>query len=183
MTDIIYNIAAINMCTMSEGPHKRLAIWFQGCNFKCFGCCNPQFQSIEPKHIVTKDKLLDIIYKSKTDNNIEGITYLGGEPTLQKGLSQLSESVKRMGLGVILFTGETISNLNPEFLKGVDLVIDGQFKQDLSDERNLIGSSNQNIIFLTDRYKSDVEWFFKPRPKQIEVNIIDNGAIFSGDIF
>ncbi|WNY22954.1 hypothetical protein MmiHf6_02480 [Methanimicrococcus hongohii] len=182
MNKILFNVAAINICTTAEGPHKRLAIWFQGCNIKCTGCCNPHFQSIEPKNIMTFEELVSLIFQSILENNIEGITYLGGEPTLQSNLSFLSESVQEMGLGVIMFTGKEISDIHPELLKGIDLVIDGKFDQNLPDQRNLIGSSNQRIIHLTERYKQDGGWFSKMRPKKVEVNVLDGGIIFSGDV-
>ncbi|MDR2944655.1 MAG: radical SAM protein [Methanosarcinales archaeon] len=182
MNEILFNIAAINICTEAEGPYKRAAIWFQGCTIGCAGCCNPHFQSLEPEHIMTHDELIAVIHQSFIENNIEGVTYLGGEPTLQRNLVFLSESVHKMGLGVILFTGNTFSNLDPAFLKDVDMAIDGKYEQDLTDNRNLIGSSNQNIIFITDRYRSQTEWFLNPRGKRAEINISGNDIVFSGDV-
>jgi Pyruvate-formate lyase-activating enzyme len=183
MNELLFNIAAINICTDSEGPGKRFAIWFQGCDIGCSGCCNPSFQTIEKKHIMTHTQLVSVISKSIMENGIEGVTYLGGEPTLQKNLSFLSEAIQNLGLGVIMFTGKKISDISPEFLKGIDMVIDGKFDLSLPDERNLIGSSNQNLFLLTNRYRSDIEWFFEKRPKKVEVNVFDENVVFSGDVF
>ncbi len=41
------NLASIRMCTESEGPGRRLAIWVQGCKKRCTGCCNPDMQEIK----------------------------------------------------------------------------------------------------------------------------------------
>ena len=41
------NLASIRMCTESEGPGRRLAIWVQGCKKRCPGCCNPDMQEIK----------------------------------------------------------------------------------------------------------------------------------------
>ena len=39
-------IADIVVETVVEGPGKRLAIWVQGCEIRCPGCCNPRFFSL-----------------------------------------------------------------------------------------------------------------------------------------
>ena len=182
-TDMMFNVACINTCTTVEGPGRRLAIWFQGCNKKCDGCCNPQFIPLVPKHLLTLSEINQIIYKSKEVNDIEGITYLGGEPTLQKGLPQLSRAAADIGLGVILFTGNPINELDPTYLENVDLVIDGPFIEKQRDrERNLVGSVNQKIICLTDRYENCLDWFLEKRIEKVEVNIDDGLAVFSGDV-
>ena len=87
---IKFNVALINTCTEAEGPFKRMAIWFQGCNIKCKECCNPELQEMKPAHIMTLEAILDIAKKSKIDNGIEGVTFLGGEPTLQSHLIDLA---------------------------------------------------------------------------------------------
>lgn len=181
--DMMFNVACINTCTTVEGPGRRLAIWFQGCNKQCDGCCNPQFIPLVPKHLLTLSEINQIIYESKEVNDIEGITYLGGEPTLQKGLPQLSRAAADIGLGVILFTGNPLNELNPTYLENVDLVIDGPYIEKQRDlERNLIGSVNQKIICLTERYENCLDWFLDKRIEKVEVNIDDGLAVFSGDV-
>ena len=72
------NIAHINLCTEAEGPYKRMAIWFQGCNIRCEGCCNPELQDFKIANIITIRDVLEIIDDSCKKNGIEGITFLGG---------------------------------------------------------------------------------------------------------
>lgn len=50
---IKFNVASINTCTEAEGPYKRLCIWFQGCDIHCKGCCNPDYQPFEARHIMS----------------------------------------------------------------------------------------------------------------------------------
>ena len=167
-----FNIACINQCTEAEGPGKRFAIWFQGCDKKCAGCCNPELFEVKPAHILSLDEVLKIIVDAKDNFKIEGVTYLGGEPTLQNGLLKLSKEIKKLGLGVILLTGNKFESLDIDLISAVDLIIDGQFEIDKPDnDRNLIGSTNQNIIFITERYKNFKNWFYDYRPKRIEINI------------
>ena len=178
------NIAYINTCTETEGPYKRLAIWFQGCNIFCKACCNPELQALRIRHIITVEELFNIILDSKDKYDIEGVTFLGGEPTLQEGLISLAFLLKVNNIGTILLTGKKIEMLDNDLINNLDLVIDGKFEVSKIDaKRNLIGSENQNIYFLTNRYEKDEKWFFEKREKKIEINIMKENSIFiSGDV-
>lgn len=176
-----FNIACINSCTETEGPEKRLAIWFQGCDQRCEGCCNPQLFELKPAHILSLGGVLEIVAEAKKNFDIEGVTFLGGEPTLQQGLSQLSVEIKKMGLGVILLTGKQVEELNEDLVSAADLIIDGGFDGNKPDNaRNLIGSTNQRLIHITDRYKPYENWFYSYREKRMEINISDN-LFMTGD--
>jgi len=176
-----FNIACINRCTEAEGPGKRLAIWFQGCDIRCNGCCNPQLFEFEPANILSLENVLEIIADAKEHFDIEGVTFLGGEPTLQQGLSQLSMEIKKMGLGVILLTGKQVEELSEDLVSAADLIIDGGFDSNKPDnERNLIGSTNQRLIYITERYKPFEDWFYSHRAKRMEINI-SGGLFMTGD--
>ncbi|TCT16014.1 anaerobic ribonucleoside-triphosphate reductase activating protein [Natranaerovirga pectinivora] len=178
------NVAHINMCTEAEGPHKRMAIWFQGCNILCEGCCNTELQPIVTAHIMTLQEIVDIALESQKLYGIEGVTFLGGEPTLQEGLSELAKSIGNNNLGTILFTGKIVELLDEKLVYSIDLIVDGKFdEQQIDNNRNLIGSKNQRIHLLTDRYKKDMDWFYKVREKRVEVNIAQSTGVFiSGDV-
>jgi len=176
-----FNVASINTCTEAEGPYKRLCIWFQGCNIRCLGCCNPNYQPFEARHIMSLVELIAVIKEAKTQFGIEGVTYSGGEPTCQENLPLLTKEIKLLGLGVISFTGrmyEEVSNI----LEGCDVVLDGSFKENLPEtKRRLLGSKNQRIICLTERYKDCVEeWFYKKDYLLAEINIGKN-IVINGD--
>ena len=181
MKTIKFNIAAINRCTEAEGPDKRLAIWFQGCDKRCVDCCNPELFDLKPAHILTLDELLGIIIKTKEQFGIEGVTFLGGEPTLQQGVAELTRAIRAMDLGIILFTGKQAEDLPNELKAVVDIIIDGGFERDKRETaRNLVGSTNQRIIFTTERYRPHEQWFYTPRPKRVEINIA-GGLFITGD--
>lgn len=84
--NIKFNVAYIKLSTKTEGPFNRCCIWFQGCNINCKGCCNRDLQELVPKHIVSLEKLVEIVQEAQRDFDIEGITLSGGEPSLQQGL-------------------------------------------------------------------------------------------------
>lgn len=174
---IKFNVAEINRCTVTEGPYKRLTIWFQGCDLSCDGCFNRDFKTLEIKNLISLDRLLSIIRESRERYGIEGVTYLGGEPTIQIGLSELSRSISEMGLGIIAFTGHAYESVK-ERLKWCDLVIDGRFdNKQLDYERRLIGSKNQRIISLTERYSDKLDWFISDGKVEMDVNV--GSAVFA----
>jgi len=149
--------------TKADGIGTRFAIWVQGCSLRCDGCANSFMWNFEGGISYDVCDFIDII-KSNSDK-IEGITWLGGEPTEQiEAVTEISEAVKKMGLSVILFSGYDYSELlkRPDFKKlarYVDILIDGRFEKDKQDfSRPWVGSSNQNYYFLSDRYSmQDVE--------------------------
>ena len=183
-TEPIYNVASVKLGTEALGPYKRMAIWFQGCTFNCRGCCNPELQPLEPRNLVSLTELLDSAQKSKADNGIEGVTFIGGEPTLQRNLSVLAKGIKDLGLGILMFTGRDVEDLQKDLIEHLDLVIDGRFEvEDRDYERNLIGSHNQRIINLSGRYADHIDWFTKTRSDYIEVDILDDSFITNGSAF
>lgn len=179
MRMIKFNVASINNCTETEGPHKRLTIWFQGCNIHCKGCCNPDYQALVAKNILSLEELIAIIREAKEKFGIEGVTYSGGEPTLQQNLSVLTDKIHELGLGVISFTGRQYEDVK-EVLGNCDVVLDGAFDESCPEtERRLLGSTNKHIHVLTKRYPDAIDWFAQTK-KTIEVNM-GKQVVFNGD--
>ena len=169
--------------TKVEGPGIRYCIWVQGCSRHCIGCQSPQTWAKKSGNIYeTSDIIKDIL--SQTD--IEGVTFLGGEPFEQAdALGIIAEEVKGAGLSVLCFTGDLIENLyknpkNKKLIDNTDLLIDGDFQiENLDYSRPWCGSSNQRYHFLTDRYGEDI---FKKYKNKVEINISENGTIFMNGI-
>ncbi|MFM7152091.1 MAG: 4Fe-4S cluster-binding domain-containing protein, partial [Gemmataceae bacterium] len=97
----------------------------------------------------------------------EGITLLGGEPLAHaRGAAALASSVQQMGMTVMVFSGylleEARESQDPhvgELLQHTDILVDGKYDRDLPEtKRRWIGSSNQRIHFLTNRYQMDESW-------------------------
>lgn len=67
-------------------------------------------------------------------------------------------------------------------LAGIDLVLDGAYVlEEKETKRRLLGSENQRILCLTDRYKNDISWFdIVKNGKSVEVNL-SNKIVFNGD--
>jgi anaerobic ribonucleoside-triphosphate reductase activating protein len=136
-------------------------------------------QPVIPVEVYSVPVLQDKIARAVIDYNIEGITFLGGEPIIQAmGLAELAAFARLKGLSVIVFTGFTMEQLKTDNLPGVntllgfcDVVIDGCFLQGNPDlKRNWVGSTNQNFHYLTHRYNQEIETNKKYR-SSIEVRI------------
>lgn len=166
--------------TKVEGPGIRFCIWTQGCKKHCPGCWAKDTWEFDTGTKYSVKELFSLIIK---ENNIEGVTFLGGEPFEQsRELAELSSLVKSHGLSVVCFTGYTIEELKSKnnkdvnmFLSHIDLLIDGGFEKENYDlSRPWIGSSNQRYIFLSDVYtQEDIDKY----KNKIEVHINPNGKL------
>ena len=67
-------------------------------------------------------------------------------------------------------------------MAAVDLIVDGGFEQDKKETtRNLIGSTNQRVIHMTERYRLQEKWFYTKRSKLVDINILDT-LFITGDM-
>lgn len=140
------------------GPGVRYGLWVQGCHRNCPGCVAGGSHRMEEGTPVPVGALALEIALSGAD----GLTISGGEPFLQaEALGELIAKVRSIRpMGVIVYTGYTYEALQkmPEaasLLKQTDLLIDGEYIQELDDGKSLRGSSNQRAIPLTDRYRDE----------------------------
>lgn len=154
------------------GPGLRYVIWVQGCPFHCPHCETPEGRSFEPNTVIGVEELAeDIISRPE----IEGITISGGEPVEQaEALTELLRKVRqsRPELTVISYTGYRYEELSSEsakaYLAELDLLIDGPYIHELNDNQGIRGSSNQRLIFMTDRLK-DKEQDLATGKRKLEV--------------
>lgn len=123
------------------------------------------------RNLMTLDELISVIKDAKDKHGIEGVTYSGGEPTLQQSLPKLTKAIHELDLGVISFTGHLYEQVK-EQLNGCDMVLDGAFVETaIETERKILGSTNQRVFCLTDRYRNCVDWFLASDTKSVEINV------------
>ncbi len=140
------------------GPGKRFVLWVQGCERRCRGCIAVGLQDPAGGTPMEIDALCAEILRTP---DIEGVTVSGGEPFLQAdALGALLHRVRaaRPELGTIVYTGCTYEALREDpdaapLLAETDLLIDGEYIASLDDGRAMRGSSNQRLLYLTDRYR------------------------------
>lgn len=179
-------IAQVVPCTEAEGPGKRFAIWFQGCPLRCPGCCNPEFLPFRGGQSIPIREMADRIARTREENGIDGVTLLGGEPFAHAACAAaLARFVREQGLSVMVFSGYTIEELRlrpepevAELIALTDILVDGPYDRDRPDnERRWIGSTNQRIHFLTDRYSYDDEW---RRKNTLEIRVVGHEISVNG---
>ena len=173
------NIASRIPCTTVEGPGLRYALWVQGCDIDCPGCCNPDLLPFVRRQTILSSRIVDEIEQARDHYGIEGVTFLGGEPSYQaQGLAEVASSCQRLGISVMVFTGFRLEQLRRRNLPGVkalldhsDIVVDGPFVAALPDQRrNWVGSSNQRFHYMTSRYERSIETSSFDRPA-VEVRV------------
>ena len=165
--------------TKVEGPETRYCIWVQGCSIHCKGCQAVHTWPHKGGKLYDTKRIINDILNQK---DIEGVTFLGGEPFEQaEALGEIAEGVKKAGLGVLCFTGNYLENLkqepkNQKLLSNIDLLIDSPFEIDKLDySRPWCGSTNQKYHFLTKRYD---ETIFEKYKNKVEMNIYSDGSVF-----
>ncbi len=150
-------LAHIVTKTHSEGPGLRTAIWVQGCTIRCPGCCNPELFTKRGGRDTSLDEVVAAC------DGVEGITVVGGEPFEQvEGLAALMDALPAE-LTRLVFSGYAIEELRERdcphtnrVLETVDVLVDGRYDATKPDDsRRFVGSTNQRIHFLTDRYGPD----------------------------
>lgn len=166
MEERIINYDRILDYTLAEGPGRRLCIWTQGCLKSCPGCCNEALQALKVSKIITVSQFCKRIDWAKNEYNLEGVTFLGGEPFLQaSALSEAARFSRLRGLSVMTFTGYTLEELHSsafpgsaELISNTDVLVDGPYWRNQPDlYRNWVGSENQKFHYLSDFYDNKIE--------------------------
>ena len=161
MVETLLNVASIRPRTLTNGPGWRGAVWVQGCMIRCPGCFNPQTHPHEAKHLWRPENLAERLVRP----DIEGISILGGEPFEQAAAcARLAVRAQELGASVVTYSGYTWSYLRKSSLPEVQALIaasDVLFAGPFVDERRndgagWRGSTNQEVVFLTDRYDDSV---------------------------
>jgi len=142
----------IRKMDISNGPGVRISIFFQGCDFHCENCFNPETWDFKGGDDFTEETIDEIIKLAGRDY-IKGLSMLGGEPMHPKnidGTIKLAKKFKEVypNKTVWSWTGFTYENIvNKEVFKYLDVLVDGQYKDALHDPTlKWRGSSNQRVI-------------------------------------
>jgi anaerobic ribonucleoside-triphosphate reductase activating protein len=173
----ILSVAQVVPCTEAEGPGRRFALWFQGCPLRCPGCCNPEMLPFEGGRRISLGEVLTQIRQARERDHVEGITLLGGEPLAHAAAAPLARAARESGLSVMVFTGFTLEeaseNADPAvvaLLSQTDILVDGPYVRELPDrQRRWVGSTNQRIHFLSDRYRADDPCWRRPNTLEIRL--------------
>lgn len=111
-----------------DGPGLRLVVFLQGCNFRCLYCANPDTIDVKGENVqkVDVEEIVRMAVSQKAFfGKRGGITFSGGEPTLQaKALIPLFKRLKQEGINICIDTNGSIWNESVEELFSLaDLIL------------------------------------------------------------
>lgn len=156
------NYANIKFNDIANGEGIRTSLFVSGCTHHCKNCFNREtwdFNYGKPFDIEVQDKIIS----SLAPNYINGLTLLGGEPMEPANQRALLDFVKRVKATypdktIWCYSGYLMDSelLSPsraycpwtrELLSYIDILVDGEFVEELKDiTLRFKGSSNQRII-------------------------------------
>ena len=143
----------IRKMDISNGPGVRVSIFFQGCDFHCKGCFNTETWDFNGGKEFN-DEVINHILDLCNNEVISGLSILGGEPLNPKnieGTTLLAKIFKEHypNKTIWLWSGYFFDDYvkDKEIVNYIDVLIDGQFKIELSSPLlKYKGSSNQRVI-------------------------------------
>ena len=150
----------IRQLDIANGPGCRVSLFVQGCTFNCPGCFNTVARDFKGGKEFTEQTMELLLELAKPDYLV-GISILGGEPLHPRNRTDVLGLVRKFkevypNKTVWLWTGYLWEDVAEDLVgSGVDVVVDGQFKEEFKDLRlKYRGSSNQRVINLTETIKT-----------------------------
>lgn len=163
--------AQIRELDISNGEGIGVALFVQGCRFKCHNCFNSEtwdFNGGKEWTPEIEDKLIELANRPY----IKRLSILGGEPLADENLEGVLHLVNRFRLlfpnkTIWLYTGYTWGNIwradlktedgaiaysydqlkRQEIIKNIDILIDGRYiESQRNPSKKWAGSNNQRVI-------------------------------------
>ena len=143
----------IRKMDISDGPGVRVSIFMQGCSFNCKNCFNQETHDFNGGKEFT-DATIQRVLELCDNENIEGLSILGGEPMHPsniEGTTKLAKAFKEKfpNKNVWAWSGFSYDKdlRDKEVVKYLDVLVDGQYKDELSNPTlKWKGSENQRVI-------------------------------------
>ena len=152
----------IRKMDIANGPGVRVSIFMQGCTFNCKNCFNPETHDFNGGKEFTDDTIARVLELCENEN-IEGLSILGGEPMHPKnidGTTKLAKEFKEKypNKNIWVWTGFLFDKdlKDKEVMKYIDVLVDGQYVDELHDPKlKWKGSSNQRVIDVQESLKQN----------------------------
>lgn len=176
------NYGEIKKCDIANGEGVRVSLFVSGCTHHCKGCFNRDTWDFSYGKEYTAETQEEIL-KALAPDYINGLSLLGGEPfepqNQQVLVDLLREVRKQYPLKNIwcytgyLFDRELLTQsrarceYTDEMLSMIDVLVDGEFVEELKDIRLLFrGSSNQRVINVTESLETGEVVLWEPKVKR-----------------
>jgi len=143
----------IRKMDISNGPGVRVSIFMQGCTFNCKECFNPETHNFEGGKEFNEETI-DRVIELCNNENISGLSILGGEPLHPKNIEGTTKLVKTFkeklpDKNVWIWSGFSFDGelKDKEVLKYTDVLVDGRYVDELRNPTlKWRGSENQRVI-------------------------------------
>lgn len=146
------NYCKIEACSIAAGPGCAVSLFVSGCENHCKGCFQPETWDFNYGKEFS-DQTIKAIIDLAAPNYISHLAIFGGEPLHPRNITEvlrLVEEFKKVypKKSIWLWTGFCWEDVADNLIgSGIDVVVDGQFKEELKDLRlKYRGSSNQRVI-------------------------------------
>ena len=154
---------------IADGEGVRVTLFVSGCTHHCKGCFQPEtwdFCYGNPYTEETEQELIDAL----RNENIQGLTLLGGEPFEPENQRELVKLLRRVRAelpekDIWSYTGFVYEKdllagqrkhceVTDEMLSLLDVLVDGPFVEELKNIRLIFrGSSNQRVLNMKETLK------------------------------
>ena len=156
--------AQIRHYDISNGLGIRTSVFFTGCTHNCYNCFNKEYQDFSYGKEFTQ-KEIDLIIKYIKEDEVSGLTLLGGEPLQQNVdemcnfLSQVRKASDDVNKKIWIYSGYTYKEIledpgRTKIISYCDILVDGRYVEILKNLRlKFRGSTNQRIIDIQQSLK------------------------------
>ena len=156
--------AKIDKFEIVNGEDVGISVYTYGCIFHCKNCFNSELWDLDKGEIWTDDTT-DYLISLVKSSNISRVSFLGGEPLLDRNIDELKRVLKRLReefpkIQIWVYSGYTYEqikdrNLN-DLLSYIDILVDGRYVDELRDYTlKFRGSSNQRVIDINKSMQQD----------------------------
>lgn len=178
------NYGEIKKYDIANGEGVRVSLFVSGCTHHCKGCFNEKTWDFEFGTPFTGETEKELI-KALSQNYIDGLSLLGGEPFERKNQRVLLPFLKKVRSmfpekNIWCYTGYIYEKdllqesrarceCTDEMLKNIDVLVDGEFIEALKNiSLPFRGSSNQRIIDVKRSLESGMTRIWKLKSEEIK---------------
>jgi anaerobic ribonucleoside-triphosphate reductase activating protein len=183
----VLRLGAFQERSVVAGPGVRSVLWVAGCHRRCPGCIKPELFSFDSGWDIGVDELYA---KLMAVSGVDGVTFSGGEPFEQPStLGLLASRLRKAGRNVTVYTGyrlewlrEHTSARYTELLDNIDILIDGEYRENETAAGRWRGSANQRLIPMTliGRLLLDAASGAEDRMREVQIVVDEEGLRLTG---
>lgn len=149
------NLGGIETNTVDDPIFENISVtlFFQGCDRRCDGCHNPQFQDKSIELFTPLDFVFDFIDMRM---DIAGsLIFCGGEPMLQQDVLQTIASKYYGRMKNILYTGLSAHHIPFDVYRYLDAIVDGPYVKEL---KGTFPASTNQMVYIKNEYGNFFPW-------------------------